>query len=236
MKLAVFDIDGTLTDTNDVDTDCFIQAIADANAIDGINTNWGEYPHTTDSGIMLQIFQERFGRAPSATELTKFKECFVGLLKDRYQSEAGRFTEIPGAAAIIRWLQQESEWAVAFATGCWRESALMKLRAARIEIDGIPAGFAEDAISREDIIRAAIAKAAELYGQREFERIVSIGDGLWDVRTARRLQMPFVGIGAGESAESLRQSGARHVIEDFNDANQFIRCLNEAKIPGAESL
>jgi phosphoglycolate phosphatase-like HAD superfamily hydrolase len=30
-----------------------------------------------------------------------------------------------------------------------------------------------------------------------FERVVYVGDGLWDVRACVRLGLPFVGIGAG---------------------------------------
>jgi hypothetical protein len=69
MNLAIFDIDGTLTDTNGVDDRCFIESLALALAITGIDTDWAGYPHTTDSGIMLRIFQERFGRGPVPDEI-----------------------------------------------------------------------------------------------------------------------------------------------------------------------
>ena len=69
MKLVIFDIDGTLTNTSNVHQKCFVQSFADAHAISGINTNWAEYPHMTDSGITLHIFQERLGRAPESNEL-----------------------------------------------------------------------------------------------------------------------------------------------------------------------
>lgn len=237
MKLAVFDIDGTLTDTNSVDDECFVKALADAHAIKEVSTNWGAYPHTTDSGILSHIFGERFGRSPSASELRQFKRCFVGLLEDRYSCGSDRFAEIPGARAALDWLKQETaEWAVAVATGCWRESALMKSKAAKIEIDAIPAAFAEDGISREEIIQEAISKALAYYGQRDFEKVVSIGDGLWDVRAARRLAIPFLGVGSGASAATLRQAGAKHVVSDFSDVRQLIWSLNNAEIPGAENL
>lgn len=233
MKLAVFDIDGTLTDTNDVDDHCFVAALADSHAISGINTNWNEYPHTTDSGIMLHIFQEQFARSPSENELMKFKQRFVSLLDNRYASEAKLFHEIPGAAYALNWLRHErQEWAVSVATGCWRESALMKLRAAKIELGSIPAAYAEDGISREEIILASISKALEYYRpEKEFEKIVSIGDGLWDVRAAVNLKLAFVGVGSGATEARLRQAGAKHVIEDFTNPDAFMRVLNDAEIP-----
>lgn len=234
MKLAIFDIDGTLTNTNGVDDECFVKALAEAHAITEISTDWAAYPHTTDSGIILHIFQEKFGRRPEETEQGKFKCCFVNLLTEEYQSGSARFAEIAGAAMALHRLKRESDWAVAIATGCWRESALLKLRAAKIEIDGIPAAYAEDGLSREEILRAAVSQSLEQYGLSSFEKIVSIGDGLWDVRTARRLDFTFLGVGCGASAAKLRQAGAKHVIEDFVDYDQLVRFLHEAEVPTAE--
>ncbi len=234
MKLAIFDIDGTLTNTNSVDNECFVKALAEAHAITEIVQDWATYPHTTDSGITLHIFQERFGRNPEETELGKFKCCFVNMLSEQYRSNSSSFAEIAGASIALNRLKRESDWAVAIATGCWRESALLKLRAAKIDIDGIPAAYAEDGLSREEILRAAVSQSVEQYRVSSFEKIVSIGDGLWDVRTARRLNFTFLGIGSGESAAMLHQAGAKHVIEDFADYGQLVRFLNEAEVPTVE--
>ena len=95
----------------------------------------------------------------------------------------------------------------------------------------ITASFADDAPSREDILRSAIAKAKKRYQQTSFARIVSIGDGLWDVRTARNLQFPFLGIGSGAREQRLLQAGATHVLVHFADYRKLMRCLEEAEIP-----
>ena len=236
VKLAIFDIDGTLTNTNSVDDGCFVKALSEAHAITGINTDWASYPHTTDSGITLQIFREKFGRAPEDLELEKFKSCFVNMLTEEYHLNSSGFTEITGASVAITRLKQEYDWAVAIATGCWRESALLKLRAAKIEIDGIPAAFAEDGLSREEILQAAVSKSLKQHRQNNFGKTVSIGDGLWDVRTARRLNFAFLGVGSAEAATILDRAGAKHIIEDFTDYNRFVHILNEAQIPRAECL
>jgi phosphoglycolate phosphatase-like HAD superfamily hydrolase len=236
MKLAIFDIDGTLTNTNNVDEECFVTAFAEAHAISRINTNWGAYPHTTDSGITLHIFQEKFGRHPEETELAEVKRCFVKLLNERYRFDSSSFAEIADASVVLDRLSREPEWAVAIATGCWRESALLKLEAAKIDVGSIPAAYAEDGLSREEILAAALSKSLEHYQESGFEKIVSIGDGLWDVHTARRLSYGFLGIGSGESALLLRQAGAKHVIEDFADYDQLIKFLAEAQIPALEYL
>jgi len=231
MKLAIFDIDGTLTNTNSVDNECFVKAFAEAHAITEIDTDWSAYPHTTDSGITLSIFQQKFGRNPEETELGKLKCCFVNMLREQYQSDSSSFVEIAGASIAISRLRRESDWAVAIATGCWRESALLKLRAVKIELEGMPAAYAEDGLSREEILQAAVAQSLDRYQVGSFGKIVSVGDGLWDVRTARRLNFGFLGVGCGKSAAMLRQAGAKHVIDDLSDYHQLVRLLNEAEVP-----
>ena len=43
MRLTVFDIDGTLTDTTRVDTACFVAAFDELFAIRDIDTDWASY-------------------------------------------------------------------------------------------------------------------------------------------------------------------------------------------------
>jgi len=236
MKLAIFDIDGTLTNTNSVDDQCFVQALAEAHAITNISTDWASYPHTTDSGIMAHVFQRQFGRDAQETELRKFKNSFVALLNEQYKSNSSGFDEIAGAAIALDRLKQEPGWAIAIATGCWRASALLKLSAANLDVEGTPAAYAEDGLSREAILESAVSQSLERHGPGSFEKIVSIGDGLWDVRTARRLSFAFLGVGSGQAATMLHKAGAKHVIEDFADYDRFIRILNEAESPTEESL
>ena len=131
------------------------------------------------------------------------------MLNDRYHSNSTNFTEITGASIALNRLKRESDWAVAIATGCWRESALLKLRAAQIDIEGIPAAFAEDGLSREEILETAVLQALQDYRVDSFAKTVSIGDGLWDVRTARRLGFTFLGVGGGEAVAFLERAGGK---------------------------
>lgn len=233
MRLAIFDIDGTLTETDEVDSNCFVRAMADAHAVGRVNTNWGEYAHTTDSYITREVLREHLGRAPEEAELTKFISRFVSLLEESRSRDATLFGEMAGASAALARLRIEPAWAVAIATGCWRGSGRLKLSAAGLETGGVPAAFAEDGLSREEILLAALKRARESYGRESFGRVVSVGDGLWDVSAARNLGFAFVGVGGGERAAALREAGASHVVEDFKDYGRLLRCLDEAKVPAA---
>lgn len=236
MRLAIFDIDGTLTETNEVDSVCFVQAMTDAHAVVEMDTNWGGYAHTTDSYITREVLREHFGRAPEDAERDRFIGRFVSLLEESRSRDASLFGEVAGASNALARLRVEPGRAVAIATGCWRGSGLMKLSAAGLETGRVPAAFAEDGVSREEILLAALRRARECYGRESFDRVVSVGDGLWDVSAARNLGFAFVGVGGGTRAAMLREAGASHVIEDFKDYGRLLRCLDEAKVPAARVL
>ncbi len=236
MKLVIFDIDGTLTQTSRVDEICFIRAFADTHGINLIADHWINCPHISDSGVTQHLFQHHFGRDPHDQESHAIRTRLVDLLEEHHRNDQSYFAEIPGAAAMFNQLVQSRDWMKAIATGCWQASAEMKLRAANINYDGIPGGFAEDGVAREAIVGAAISRSRTSYRRENFDRIVSVGDGVWDVRTATRLGLAFVGVGSGSRAEMLREAGAKHVISDFEDVDRFFECLEEAEAPDTKTI
>jgi phosphoglycolate phosphatase-like HAD superfamily hydrolase len=231
MKLIVFDFDGTLARTNGVDGECFIQAFDEALQIRDFSTKWMDYEHVTDEGVTRQIFMERFGRHPRDEEKEKVLDHFLGLLNGRCLSNTLDFAEVPGATSLVNHLRESGVWAVALATGAWRRSVEFKTQRAGLPIADIPSAFAEDGPSRESIVLTAVERAAVHYGQHRFERIVSVGDAPWDVRTARKLGLPFLGIATEPRASALRKDGASHVIEDYRNAAQCLQYFEEAQTP-----
>ncbi|MBC1224272.1 DUF952 domain-containing protein [Nostoc sp. UCD121] len=227
MQLVIFDVDSTLTNTYKIDENCFVRALALEFGIFGINTNWTEYRYTTDSGITQQIFQEKLERLPLSEELVRLKARFVSLLQEAFINNQDLFNEIPGAANILASLQLNPDWGVAIATGGWRESAKLKLQKANLEIEGIPLASANDALSREDIIKTAIIKAEKFYQVEKFQKVVFVGDGVWDVKAAYGLSIAFIGIGD----KKLTSVGATRVIKDFTNFEDFLKILQDAAIP-----
>jgi phosphoglycolate phosphatase-like HAD superfamily hydrolase len=124
---------------------------------------------------------------------------------------------------MLARLSQEPDWKVAIASGSWKAAAKLKLRAAGINPEQFPSAFADDGFSREEILKAAIVNAQHQYQLEDFDSVVSIGDGVWDVRTARNLSFPFLGIGVGDGADRLRQEGAEQVLKDLADYQEVLR-------------
>jgi phosphoglycolate phosphatase-like HAD superfamily hydrolase len=80
MRLVIFDIDGTLTQTVKTDEECFLRSLVEVCGFNDIGADWSRYEHATDAGIFHEIYQSRVGRSPSPREISRFRQHFVGLL------------------------------------------------------------------------------------------------------------------------------------------------------------
>ncbi len=230
-KLAVFDIDDTLVRSKSVDEEYFVRAFADALGFEGIDTDWARYAHATDSGITEQIFRGRLGRPPGEDEIAHVCDYFVALLGDAARRSPERFAAMPGATAVLHRLDGRGSWAAAIATGGWRAAASLKVEAAGLDIARLPAAFAEDGPSRESIVCTAIDRARVRHRCDTFDRVVCIGDSIWDVRAAARLELPFIGVKGEANSTVLVGKGVSHVLTNFTDVDRFDQALEECTIP-----
>ncbi len=230
MQLAIFDIDGTLTDTSAMDNRCFERALTELFGFGETADQWHECPHVSDSGLVQFIFQQQFNRLPNDEEITRLQTKFLALMHEAVAAEPHTAAPINGAVTAFSQMLGESNWGVAIATGCWQASAHFKLQQALVDFARVPLAHSDHLPAREDILTDAVAQAESHY-QTRFERIVYIGDALWDVRTTRNLRMPFVGIAHGERAARLRDAGASHVLPDYTDYPRFLAALHSAEVP-----
>lgn len=215
MKIALFDIDGTLTASNEIDSICFAEAFRDVFGIE-IDTDWGAYEHTTDRGIATEALRRVWGQEPDEDELSRHRARFIQLLDERMTT----LDEIAGARHFVTELLARG-WHVALCTGAWSDSARLKL--ARAGFDGdLPLASCDADASREAILLHGIALA----GGSQQDVVVSFGDGTWDVRAALNLQVSFIGVGTGGQAERLRQRGATEVFDDYRDATAVLAAID----------
>lgn len=101
------------------------------------------------------------------------------------------------------------------ATGTWLDAARMKLVKARLAL--MPISACDETESREAIVGNAIALAGGRY-----DRIIVFGDGTWDLRTARNLGLPFIGIG---DVQRLLAAGAPVAFPDYRDSSSILELL-----------
>jgi phosphoglycolate phosphatase-like HAD superfamily hydrolase len=230
-RLAVFDVDGTLTDTAEIDSECFSRAIVEEFGFQDFNPRWSSYTEFTDSSIIREIFEERRGAGPTPDEVERLIERFVGLLESAHAEEPARFAPIRGAPALVRGLSADRGWRVAVATGGWERSARLKLGYAGIGIGSAPLASAEVSPSRSEIVRWAIDQAGRAPSGGGFGRVVLVGDTRRDLRVARELELPFVGVGREGAGRELVAAGADVVVEDFRGYDEIVGLLETARPP-----
>ncbi len=224
MHLVVFDVDGTLTDTCQVDQWCYWRALCDVLGIVADQPDWSTFRHVTDSGIARESCQRYLGRVARRREIDAVRQRLTALLESALLLDHPIDYQIAGASAVLTLLRDSPDFAIAFATGGFRSSAELKLRRAGLFDGSIPLATADDVVSREQIMRIASARAAREYGVK-FTRFTHVGDGIWDLRAARELGWDFIGLGIGEPAACLRREGATVVLPDFEPASSFLSAL-----------
>lgn len=219
MKALVFDIDGTLTQTNRVDGHFFraaVHAVIPSCELDSFSS----FDEMTDSAILRQICADE-GLAEYEAIERSVQQHFLDGLHGALRTQRGAFSAVPGAGAVLS-VARDAGWVPAVATGGWRPSAQLKLRAAGIPMAGVCLATSSEADRRVDIIRRAVQGAAE--GQ-EVSEVVYVGDGSWDVRACRELGIGFIGRGNAERAAHLLGLGAKIVLPDFEEPDSLLAAL-----------
>ena len=226
-KLIIFDIDGTLLDSMDIDSKCYIKSLENEFGIKKINDDWAIYKHATDSGIFQEIYNQYYNTSPKPDDYLKHENSFFNIYNAKLKNNLFSFLQTPGAKEIIYILKSLPNYFISFATGSYKKTALLKLKQFNILENDFPVTTANDAISREDIFLLSIKKAKNLYKVNKFDKIISIGDEIWDLKTAINLSLPFIGIGKNK----FKKISNCLSLDNFQDKEQFINTINKSYIP-----
>lgn len=189
MDAVIFDIDGTLLHSVDIDEMLLTRAIRSAIDDASIRPAYGDYEHMSDAGILWQVLAEN--SVDEASPIGgNIKRHFISLLQEHVTTN-GPFPAFPGARRYLQKFVDSTNHEVAVATGCWRDSALLKLESAGFGDIGVPVATSDDAMDRIGIMQHALAQMPG-----EFESITYYGDGVWDKRATAELGWNFVPVGA----------------------------------------
>lgn len=221
-KLIIFDIDGTLTNTNAVDHQSFIKTYNDLYDIQVDGNMWEQCEHYTDTGIAQHVFDHKIGRPVGPVDMRKIKKAMVDNLMLFMEADEQAFNEVVGAYDLIEALKKNNQYDLAIATGCWDETATLKLNIAGIDYEDIPLATSSHSVSRTGIIEHAISLAKNQYQVADYKSIVYIGDGLWDVKATNELKLPFIGIDCNKNGV-LAKAGVKSVLENFSNIDSFIK-------------
>ncbi|MGB0897096.1 MAG: HAD family hydrolase [Flavobacteriaceae bacterium] len=206
-KLIIFDIDGTLIDSVSGYHEVIVKAMHSVGICD-VDTNFNALKHHTDSYALKYNYEKFFSKSMPLALLDDFENQIV-----RYLKSQPKTTAISGAKDLLEALEL-SEYAIAFATGSLPESAIYKMKSAGLPMNINVLSTSKTSFSREGFVLEAIEKAKSHYSVADFDQIISVGDGLWDLKTAQNLHLDFIGIGAANKAIMLA-NGMQHWFEHF---------------------
>lgn len=227
MTLIIFDIDGTLLHSNKIDSLIFKRVFEATFDFKVQSIDWRDYPHCTDTSILGALFDREGVARPSAVRMEAFKDEYVCQLEQGRLAQPDDFMEVAGASDTIRRLMEDDRFEVGIATGGFRKPAYVKLKHIGVDPKSLHDAYADGNEAREDILNEAIAKTKHL----PINRMVYIGDAIWDVQTTRNMNIPLIGIRIKGDKETLTRIGAQDVITDYRDYEAFLDLVERAKVP-----
>ena len=186
MKHIMFDIDGTLIQSYELDSQCFVSSVKSVLGVTP-SADWGSYKHTTDSGILREIISNLSLSVSFESIEEKVKQAFLSNLKAVINKQPIIPTD--GAITFFDELKDLKNFSVSIATGGWKESAIFKLESAGFDLKDVVMASADDHYSRAEIMKHALPVSFQP------EDVVYFGDGEWDKKACEELDFQFVLVG-----------------------------------------
>lgn len=213
-KLIVFDIDGTLTDSLAIYHPAVIKSLK-MMGIKEVDTDFFNYKYHTDSYTIKFNYENYFNKAYTPDLLDRFENLLITELEKQPPVK-----EIKGAKKCVENLL-ESGYPIVFATGSLPKPAILKLQQCDIWFDKDLIATSKISFAREPFVQASINMAKKYYNINNFDQIYSIGDGIWDLKTAQRLNLDFIGIGP-RNKDKLLALGCKTYFDDMTKLADFL--------------
>jgi phosphoglycolate phosphatase len=227
-RLILFDIDGTLTRTQNGYVP-FNEAIVKTFGIDGdIRTVVPD--GSTDPMIVEDIFAK-------ANVKIAFDESdwpkFTIILRERYHYHVQQGTTtiraLPGAAELLQALSPAAGFWCSVVTGNFEVTAAIKLEAAGLAPYLRRGAYASDSRCRPDLPAIAKKRWEQMTGRAlPAEQCIVIGDTPKDLEAARHCRMKCLLVGTGRyPVEELQYWHPHHCLADLSDTGAVIAMLSE---------
>lgn len=222
MKLLLFDIDGTLLQTQGVGRTMVAEALSEVCGRP-ISTEGISFSGRTDPQIFLEALTRNGYTEPDAEAL--LPDAFAVYVERMRQSLQPEAVEVmPGAHALLAYLAEESHVQLALLTGNLEPTAYLKLEAAGLA-GYFPFGaFGSDHADRPALPAIAVQRA-RAHTNHDFigKNVVIIGDTEHDIRCGDTIGAFSVGVCTGHFTRTdLEQHLPDLLLDDLSDATHFV--------------
>ena len=212
---VLFDVDGTLVDSNYLHVYAWQRAFAEQNVpVDA----WRIHRSIGMDGSTL--VNDLSGGVDSETQ-----ERLSELHGQHYRDVAGFLRPLPGARALLRRVAELGLQVVLASSAPESELALLRevLGCDDVVAHVTNSGDVDTAKPQPDIIQVALDRAGVAA-----EQAVFVGDAVWDVEACVRAEVPCIGVlTGGAGRDELRHAGA---IDVFEDPRELLDRIKETRL------
>ncbi|MBN8585045.1 MAG: HAD family hydrolase [Ignavibacteria bacterium] len=223
MKLIIFDIDGTLCHSRNVDDKCYIKAFKKTLGIDISNTDWNSYKHVTDLYVTKEIIKNETGSLPGNEIVEAIIDNYAEELKQQINAEETLFTAIPGIKELFDYFStNQTNYVAGIATGGFLKTAMYKLNRIEIHLPSELIYSSNDFDTKQEMLREFIKIQSAI--NSGINKIVYVGDRVYDYNAAKDLDIDFVGIDFKNNGK-LKSLGIEKVINDYKPMEKFLALI-----------
>ncbi len=191
MYLFMLDVDGTLLEQDDFE--CFNAAVESVLGFQ-IQREAVFFSQKTDINMIEKLLQDQDLTYDKFRLVREIKAAFLTNLRHYVAKSPKAFSARKGAIEFIKTMQKHPAICVSIVTGGWREAALIKLRAAGIDINPLILSSCSDASTKSEIMALSAFRAKQDAGV-SFTRRFYFGDGEWDKIATQTLGYEFIAVG-----------------------------------------
>ncbi len=191
MHLVMFDIDGTLTNSENIESEIFFKVVLETLNVT-ISEDWEEFPHITITGLLNEIIDRQGLTVDKEQTRQVVKQRFFQLFKEYVEKNPNSLNEVEGARSFIHSLKNRDDVYITFITGGGTDQAKFKLNLIGIDTTDIPIISDDDSYIRTEIMKMAVNHVQLIHN---ITKITFFGDAIWDQQAAKTLKYHFIAVG-----------------------------------------
>ncbi|MBK1880414.1 HAD family hydrolase [Pelagicoccus mobilis] len=219
--LLMFDVDGTLVQSLDLEDKLFPLSCEQALGIDSVSSDWSQYEVPSDRGIVSQLAETRLNRPATQEDFDKAEASFHRLIREELERFPDACRALPGAVEMIETVKALPDTIVAIATAGWRSTAHLKLSQAGFDVEGIILCSSSERRTKAEIMELATQRARSRFGIENFKSQTYVGDSPGDKQASERLGFQFIGIRSKENTNQQEE----YPFSCYTDLDHFLATL-----------
>jgi phosphoglycolate phosphatase-like HAD superfamily hydrolase len=219
-KLILWDLDGTLMHCGADGTKALNETFRKLYGVEDAFSKAG-IGHAMDAVILDRIMENN---KLDKNELEKVKREYIVILEGILGRNPNKRI-LPGVGELLEHINGSENCFSAMLTSNLRIGAETKLKSVGLDRYFHVGGFVDDYGEKWDAALKGIQEAEERFGVKfENENIYIIGDSIYDIECAKRIEVVSIGVATGWAEyEMLKNSEPDYLYEDLSDWKTLVQ-------------